>query len=95
MASGWSSAGPISRFIAPPLREWIDARLFRILKRQEVWSSVYECSSAKVYRKFNMRVEPAAHWIVGVGGGVVRGGGAGRGFEGGGGGGFGRPWAAD
>ena len=60
LGGSWRSAGPITRFFDRPMRELFEARLARVLTRNQAWSYLYECSSPDVYRKFNMRVASTA-----------------------------------
>lgn len=59
LAAGGFDRGPITQFVALPLRPFLRAGFARVLQRGEPWAHVYECSSPTEYRRFNMRVELA------------------------------------
>ncbi len=47
--------------VAAPLQSFYRAAFARVLAGGEAWTHTYECSSAEVFRKFNMRVESNPH----------------------------------
>jgi len=62
LASTWDQIGAISSYVVPQLRESFETTYLRVLAKRVACSHVYECSSDRVYRKFEVKVQCAPGW---------------------------------
>jgi len=58
ITTDWSLGRRVTDAIAEPLRPFFETNYEKCLREKRPWEHVYECSSAKLYRKFHMMTFP-------------------------------------